>query len=213
MKIGSPAERASAESRVALTPESAKQLQKLGHECLIQKGAGAKAGFSDDDYSQVGVKVVSNAKSLWETADVIVKVLSPEKSEIKYLNKSKTLISFFWPAQNETLLKDVNETGATVLAMDMVPRISRAQKMDALSSMANIAGYRSVIEAGHNFGRFFTGQITLLGKCHLQKFLSLVQELLVWQRLAQPSHWVALSEPLTCALKLQNRLSQWAPNS
>ena len=134
MKIGSPAERVSAESRVALTPESAKQLQKLGHECIIQKGAGVKAGFSDEDYREAGVKVVSSAKALWDSSDVVVKVLAPDKTEVKFLDKTKTLISFFWPAQNEALLKDVNQTGATVLAMDMVPRISRAQKMDALSS-------------------------------------------------------------------------------
>ena len=171
MKIGSLAERASGESRVALTPESAKQLQKLGHECLIQKGAGANAGFSDEDYSKAGVKVVSGAKALWDSSDVVVKVLGPDKIEVKYLDKTKTLISFFWPAQNEALLEDVNKTGATVLAMDMVPRISRAQKMDALSSMANIAGYRAVIEAGNNFGRFFTGQITAAGKVPPAKVL------------------------------------------
>ena len=91
----------------------AKQLQKLGHECLIQKGAGTKAGFSDEDYRQAGVKIVSNAQTLWDASDVIVKVLSPDKSEIKYLDKTKTLISFFWPAQNEALLKDVNKTGTT----------------------------------------------------------------------------------------------------
>ena len=102
---------------------------------------------------------------------MVVKVLGPDKTEVKYLNKTKTLISFFWPAQNEALLKDVNKTGATVLAMDMVPRISRAQKMDALSSMANIAGYRAVIEAGNNFGRFFTGQITAAGKVPPAKVL------------------------------------------
>ena len=171
MIIGSPAERLSSEARVALTPESAKQLQKLGHDCIIQKGAGAQAGFSDEAYADAGVKVVSTAKALWETADVIVKVLGPDKSELKYLNRSKTLISFFWPAQNTELLDAVNKTGATVLAMDMVPRISRAQKMDALSSMANIAGYRAVIEAGNNFGRFFTGQITAAGKVPPAKVL------------------------------------------
>ena len=89
MKIGSPAERASTEARVALTPERAKQLQKLGHECLVQKGSGAKAGFSDEDYSQAGVKVVRNAKALWEGSDVVVKVHGPDKAEIKYLNKRK----------------------------------------------------------------------------------------------------------------------------
>ena len=95
VKIGSPAERTSAESRVALTPESAKQLQKLGHECLIQKGAGTKAGFSDEDYKKAGVKIVSSAKSLWSSSDVVVKVLGPNEAEIRYLDKSKTLISFF----------------------------------------------------------------------------------------------------------------------
>ena len=117
------------------------------------------------------MKVVGTAKALWEAADVIVKVLGPDKTELKYLNRSKTLISFFWPAQNAELLDAVNKTGATVLAMDMVPRISRAQKMDALSSMANIAGYRAVIEAGNNFGRFFTGQITAAGKVPPAKVL------------------------------------------
>ena len=171
MIIGSPAERSSSEARVALTPESAKQLQKLGHDCIIQKGAGTQAGFSDEAYADAGVKVVGTAKALWEGADVIVKVLGPDKSELKYLNRSKTLISFFWPAQNAGLLDAANKTGATVLAMDMVPRISRAQKMDALSSMANIAGYRAVIEAGNNFGRFFTGQITAAGKVPPAKVL------------------------------------------
>ena len=171
MIIGSPAERASSEARVALTPESAKQLQKLGHDCIIQKGAGAQAGFSDEAYEEARVKVVGTAKALWEGADVVVKVLGPDKTELKYLNASKTLISFFWPAQNSELLDAINKTGATVLAMDMVPRISRAQKMDALSSMANIAGYRAVIEAGNNFGRFFTGQITAAGKVPPAKVL------------------------------------------
>ena len=171
MIIGSPAERSSSEARVALTPESAKQLQKLGHECIIQKGAGAQAGFSDEAYKEAGVKIVSTAKALWDGADVIVKVLGPDKTELKYLDHSKTLISFFWPAQNTDLLDAANKTGATVLAMDMVPRISRAQKMDALSSMANIAGYRAVIEAGNNFGRFFTGQITAAGKVPPAKVL------------------------------------------
>ncbi len=171
MIIGSPAELSFSEARVALTPDSAQQLQKLGHDCIIQKGAGSKAGFSDESFIEAGVKVVSTAKSLWEEADVIVKVSAPQKTEIKYLNKNKKLISFFWPTQNAKLLDEVNQTGATVISMDMVPRISRAQKMDALSSMANIAGYRAVIEAGNNFGRFFTGQITAAGKVPPAKVL------------------------------------------
>ena len=171
MKIGAPTEKAHGEARVALTPESANQLIKLGHECLVQKGAGKTAGFSDSAYEDVGVKVVSSAKALWSQADVIVKVQKPEKTELMYLDKSKTLISFFWPGQHEETLKAIKKSGATVIAMDMVPRISRAQKMDALSSMANIAGYRAVIEAGNNFGRFFTGQITAAGKVPPAKVL------------------------------------------
>ncbi|MDP6218394.1 MAG: NAD(P)(+) transhydrogenase (Re/Si-specific) subunit alpha, partial [Alphaproteobacteria bacterium] len=148
MKIGAPVEKAAGEARVALTPDSAKQLMKLGHECLIQKGAGKLAGFSDKAYKEAGVSVVSTSKALWADSDVIIKVQKPDKSELTYLDKSKTFIGFFWPGQNEHALKAAKKTGATVIAMDMVPRISRAQKMDALSSMANIAGYRAVIEAG-----------------------------------------------------------------
>ena len=105
MKIGAPAEKAAGEARVALTPDSAKQLMKLGHECLIQKGAGKLAGFSDKAYEDAGVKIVATAKALWAGSDVIIKVQKPEKSELAYLDKSKTLIGFFWPGQNEEALK------------------------------------------------------------------------------------------------------------
>jgi len=171
VRIGTPKEIATDEARVAMTPASAARLQKLGHSCVIQSGAGAAAGFSDDSYRDAGVEVVSDAAQLWSSADVIAKVRPPEQSEVSMLDKSKTLISFFYPAQNESLLADTNKTNATLVAMDMVPRISRAQKMDALSSMANIAGYRAVIEAGNNFGRFFTGQITAAGKVPPAKVL------------------------------------------
>ncbi|WP_421780785.1 Re/Si-specific NAD(P)(+) transhydrogenase subunit alpha, partial [Falsirhodobacter deserti] len=154
-----------------MTPESAQQIRKLGHECLIEAGAGAKAGFTDEAYEQAGVTVVADAAALYAQADVVVKVRGPETSEVGLLRKGQTLISFFWPAQNADLLDKVKEQGATVVAMDMVPRISRAQKMDALSSMANIAGYRAVIEAGNNFGRFFTGQVTAAGKVPPAKVL------------------------------------------
>jgi NAD(P) transhydrogenase subunit alpha len=171
VKIGTPKEVAADEARVAMTPASALRLQKLGHQCIIQSGAGAAAGFNDDTYRDVGVEVVADAQALWGTADVIAKVRPPENNEVALLDSSKTLISFFYPAQNEALLADANTQKATVVAMDMVPRISRAQKMDALSSMANIAGYRAVIEAGNNFGRFFTGQITAAGKVPPAKVL------------------------------------------
>ncbi|MEZ5778410.1 MAG: Re/Si-specific NAD(P)(+) transhydrogenase subunit alpha [Paracoccaceae bacterium] len=171
MKIGAPKEILAGENRVAMTPDSAAQLQKLGHECYIETGAGIAAGFTDKAYESAGVKLVKTATALFKAADVVVKVRPPEPSEAKRLTKGQTLISFFYPAQNKELLDLCNKQDATVIAMDMVPRISRAQKMDALSSMANIAGYRAVIEAGNNFGRFFTGQVTAAGKVPPAKVL------------------------------------------
>ena len=171
MKIGALSEIFPGENRVSMTPDSAVQLVKLGHVCCIQAGAGAKAGFSDALYAKAGVEVMATAAAVVAAADVLVKVRGPEMAEIQALRQGQTLISFFWPAQNAALLEVAKGQGATVIAMDMVPRISRAQKMDALSSMANIAGYRSVIEAGSNFGRFFTGQITAAGKVPPAKVL------------------------------------------
>jgi len=169
--IGSPKERNKGEARTALTPDSALQLQKLGHECLIEAGAGIAAGISDEAYRTAGVTVVADAAALYAAADVIAKVRPPEPEELALFRAGQTLISFFYPAQNKDLLEQAKAKGANVIAMDMVPRISRAQKMDALSSMANIAGYRAVIEAGNNFGRFFTGQITAAGKVPPAKVL------------------------------------------
>ncbi|WP_170585796.1 Re/Si-specific NAD(P)(+) transhydrogenase subunit alpha [Ruegeria arenilitoris] len=171
MKIGTPKEILKGENRVAMTPESAVQLQKLGYECAIEKGAGAAAGFSDEAYEAVGVEIVKTAASLWKSSDIIAKVRVPTETEMKRLTKGKTLISFFDPAGNEEGMELAKAKGANVIAMEMVPRISRAQKMDALSSMANIAGYRAVIEAGNNFGRFFTGQVTAAGKVPPAKVL------------------------------------------
>lgn len=164
MKIGAPRETAPGEARVALTPESALQLQKLGHDCFVESGAGVAAGFHDDAYQQAGVTVVADAAGLWSGVDTVIKVREPNQDEAKQLQDGQTLISFFWPAQNDAMLETCKSQGASVIAMDMVPRISRAQKMDALSSTANIAGYRAVIEAGNHFGRFFTGQVTAAGK-------------------------------------------------
>ncbi len=171
VKIGAPKEIFEGEARVAMTPASALELQKLGHTCVIESGAGQLAGFSDAAYKEAGVEVVKTAAALWKAAEVVVKVRPPSETEAKRLQDGQTLISFFWPGQNEELMKLAASKGATVIAMDMVPRISRAQKMDALSSMANIAGYRAVIEAGNNFGRFFTGQVTAAGKVPPAKVL------------------------------------------
>ncbi|MGY3439509.1 MULTISPECIES: Re/Si-specific NAD(P)(+) transhydrogenase subunit alpha [unclassified Marinovum] len=171
MKIGTPKEILSGENRVGMTPDSARQLQKLGYDCLVETGAGEAAGFADTLYQDAGVTVVGSAAELWEQADIIAKVRQPEASELEYLTSDKTLISFFNPAGNEDGMAAAKAKGANVIAMEMVPRISRAQKMDALSSMANIAGYRAVIEAGNNFGRFFTGQVTAAGKVPPAKVL------------------------------------------
>ncbi len=171
MIIGSPKELQAGEKRVAMTPASASQLLKLGFECIIETGAGVEAGFSDADYKAAGVKIIKTATNLWKQSDIIIKVQAVNKVEEAYLNKDKTVISFFWPAQNKELLDRLVSSGCSQIAMDMVPRISRAQKMDALSSMANIAGYRAVIEAGNHFGRFFTGQITAAGKVPPAKVL------------------------------------------
>ena len=171
LKIGTPKEVFEGENRVAMTPESALQLKKLGYECAIETGAGAAAGFSDATYEAAGVEIVKTAAALWKTCDIVAKVRQPDATELKRLTKGKTLISFFNPAGNEDGMAAARTKGANVIAMEMVPRISRAQKMDALSSMANIAGYRAVIEAGNNFGRFFTGQITAAGKVPPAKVL------------------------------------------
>jgi NAD(P) transhydrogenase subunit alpha len=171
MKIGAPKETFEAEARVAMTPDSALQLQKIGHTCFIESGAGLAAGFSDEAYEAAGVTKVDTAAALFEEVDVVAKVRPPSTADAGQLRNTQTLISLFYPAQNTNLLELCRQQGATVIAMDMVPRISRAQKMDALSSMANIAGYRAVIEAGNNFGRFFTGQITAAGKVPPAKVL------------------------------------------
>ena len=171
MRIGSPKEVMPGEARVAMTPDSAIQLQKLGYECFIESGAGLEARFSDADYQAAGVTVVDSAEALFQSVDVIAKVRPPLEDEVSRLNKGQTLVGFFNPAGNETLLELAKSRQANVIAMEMVPRISRAQKMDALSSMANIAGYRAVIEAGNHFGRFFTGQVTAAGKVPPAKVL------------------------------------------
>jgi NAD(P) transhydrogenase subunit alpha len=171
MKIGAPRETFDGEKRVAMTPQSALALKKLGYDCLIEAGAGEAARFSDDVYREAGVEVVATAAALWKNADIVAKLRAPEPDELKRARKGQILISFLYPAQNGELLERLQDKGVTAIAMDMVPRISRAQKMDALSSMANIAGYRAVIEAGNNFGRFFTGQITAAGKVQPAKVL------------------------------------------
>jgi len=171
VKIGILGEVYPGENRVALTPDSARQLGKLGHSCAIVSGAGLKAGITDAAYAEAGVTIYPDAQSLCANVDLVAKVRPPTLDEVKLFHKGQTLISFIYPAQNGELLEALKEQGVNTIAMDMVPRISRAQKMDALSSMANLAGYRAVIEAANNFGRFFTGQVTAAGKIPPAKVL------------------------------------------
>ena len=171
MKIGVPKENFPGERRVATTPEVAAQLMKLGFDVAVETGAGAEASFSDEAYREAGCEVVDQAADLWAHSDIVMKVRAPDDAEAANVRADQTVISFLWPAQNPELLEKLTASGATAMAMDSVPRISRAQKMDALSSMANIAGYRAVVEAAQHFGRFFTGQITAAGKVPPAKVL------------------------------------------
>ena len=177
MKIGIPREVHPGEKRVATTPEVVLQLQKLGFTVAVEAGAGEPANYGDSAYRDAGAEVVSDTRALWSGSDIIMKVRGPEShpalgcDELDLLSSGQILISFLWPGQNQAILDALAAKGVTALAMDSVPRISRAQKLDALSSMANIAGYRAVVEAAQHFGRFFTGQITAAGKVPPAKVL------------------------------------------
>ncbi|MGF1704878.1 Re/Si-specific NAD(P)(+) transhydrogenase subunit alpha [Enterovibrio baiacu] len=166
MQIGVPKEILAHETRVAATPKTVEQLLKMGFDVVVERDAGLLASFDNAAFEQAGAKVV-DAESVWQS-DIIFKVNAPAEvegnNEFESLKEGATLVSFIWPAQNEALMEKLAAKNINVLAMDAVPRISRAQALDALSSMANIAGYRAVVEAAHEFGRFFTGQITAAGK-------------------------------------------------
>src|SRR5690606_10191103 len=177
MRIGVPKEIHGGEKRVATTPAVAAQLAKLGFSVTVETGAGTAASFDDAAYLQAGASIAAGPAELWAESDVILKVRAPERhpdlgrDETELLRAGQLLISFLWPAQNPELLERIAARGATALSMDAIPRISRAQKLDALSSMANIAGYRAVVEAAQQFGRFFTGQFTAAGKVPPAKVL------------------------------------------
>ena len=162
MRIGIPKESLAGETRVACTPATVAQLLKLGFEVVVEHDAGAGASLNDAAYAAAGA-AVADAAEVW-ASPLIYKVNAPDEAEIGRLSAGQTLVSFVWPAQNPELVQKLADKKVNVLAMDMVPRISRAQALDALSSMANISGYRAVIEAANAFGRFFTGQITAAGK-------------------------------------------------
>src|SRR5689334_22160212 len=160
--IGVPRETAAGEKRVATVPEVAEKLVKLGFRVAVESGAGDAANFPDEAYRAAGAEVVA---AVWDKADIIFKVRAPDAGEVARMRAGQTLVSFIWPAQNPELMQSLAARGVTVLAIDALPRtLSRAQKMDALTSMAGVAGYRAVIEAAHHFGRFLNGQITAAGK-------------------------------------------------
>ena len=177
MRIGVPKEVQENECRVATTPEAIGQLKKLGFDVAVESGAGVAAKYTDDAYTEAGAAIVADTKQLWAESDIILKVRAPQQhpqlgiDESELLKEGQTLVSFMAPAQNPDLLEKFASKNINALAVEGIPRISRAQKMDCLSSMANIAGYRAVIEAAQNFGRFFTGQITAAGKIPPAKIL------------------------------------------
>src|SRR5258705_8027517 len=163
--IGVPRETFAGEKRVATVPEVVEKLIKLGFAVKVESGAGDAANFGDDTYRAAGAEVLTDAAQLWAKSDIVFKVRAPSTEEVGLMHEGQALIGFIWPAQNPELMQQLAGRKVTVLAMDSLPRmLSRAQKMDALTSMAGITGYRAVIEAAHAFGRFLTGQITAAGK-------------------------------------------------
>ena len=165
LMIGVPREVFAGEKRVATVPDVVAKLVKLGFRVSVETGAGSNANFDDQSYIDAGAEIASSAEALWSSADIVFKVRGPSADEVQLLKEGATLISFIWPAQNPELMQQLAARKVTVLAIDALPRtLSRAQKMDALTSQAGVAGYRAVIEAANAFGRFFNGQITAAGK-------------------------------------------------
>ncbi|HEY0429190.1 MAG TPA: Re/Si-specific NAD(P)(+) transhydrogenase subunit alpha [Pyrinomonadaceae bacterium] len=171
VRIGIPKEIHPGERRVAATPQTVLRLKKLGFEVAIETGAGREIDCYDSTYKEAGAVIVNDAKELWASSDVVIKVRPPEQNETDLLREGGWLVGFVWAGQNKKLLEQLAARRATVFAMDSIPRITRAQKMDTLSAMANIAGYRAVIEAANHFPRFFGGQITAAGRIDPAKIL------------------------------------------
>jgi NAD(P) transhydrogenase subunit alpha len=168
--IGIPRETFPEEKRVATVPEVVAKLIKLGFKVVVQSGAGEAASVGDDAYRAAGAEIPGDAAAVWAASDIVFKVRAPSLEEVALMRTGQTLVSFIWPAQNPRLMEQLAAKKVTVLAMDSVPRISRAQKLDALSSMANIAGYRAVIEAAHHFGRFSPDRSRRPARCRPRKY-------------------------------------------
>ena len=164
-RIGVPRETFPGEKRVATVPEAVIKLIKLGFQVVVETGAGEQANFSDDDYRAAGASIAGSTVDLWNGSDIVFKMRGPTPGEVALMHEGQTLIGFIWPAQNPELMQQLADRKVTVLSIDALPRtLSRAQKMDALTSMAGVSGYRAVVEAANAFGRFFNGQITAAGK-------------------------------------------------
>ena len=168
MRIGVPKESKPGERRVAATPKTVEQIIKLGYEVSIESGAGSGASYTDDAFRAAGADVVG--AEVWD-ADIILKINPPTSDEVARLSEGQTLVSLLAPALDPDLVSALAARGVTALAIDAVPRISRAQSLDVLSSMANIGGYRAIVEAANEFGSFFTGQVTAAGKVPPAKVL------------------------------------------
>ncbi|GIL16263.1 MAG: NAD(P) transhydrogenase subunit alpha [Oligoflexia bacterium] len=171
MKVGIPREILATESRVAATPKTVQRLKKQGFDVYIESKAGDQSSYSDKEYQEAGATILSSASALYEAADIILKVQPLTKGEINLVKSGTLVASYLWPAQNGELMNLMADKKINAIAMDAIPRITRAQKMDVLSSMANIAGYRAVIEGANHFGRFLNGQITAAGKVDPAKVL------------------------------------------
>ena len=171
MVLAVPKESWPGERRVAATPETVTRLVGMGFDVRVEADAGLKASFADEEYAKAGATMAADGPALWAAADILLKVQPPSPDEVDRLKPGAVLISFLWPGKNKELIERLAARKVTAIAIDQVPRITRAQKMDALSSMANIAGYRAVIEAASFYGRFFTGQMTAAGKVPAAKVL------------------------------------------
>jgi len=171
MKVAIPSESSADEQRVGATPKTVKRLIKQGFDVYIQSGAGLKANYSDESYETAGATVLPSKAEVFKEGDIILKVQPISEMELELMHEGQVMLSYLYPATNQDLLSKIAAKGVNAIAMDAIPRISRAQKMDVLSSMANIAGYRSVIEGANHFGRFLNGQITAAGKVNPAKVL------------------------------------------
>ncbi len=215
MRVGIPTEVHPGERRVAATPDTVKKLIKMGFEVSVQAGAGEGARLADDLFAQAGATIVQGPAELWAQSELILKVRAPETDPADGSQETDKLIEGGWmvclvqPATNGALIERLSARRATLLALDQIPRISRAQKMDVLSSMANIAGYRAVIEAANHFGSFFGGQITAAGRTRPAQVLVIGAASRDWRPSLRPVAWVPRFVRLMCVQRPRNRSRAW----